>query len=645
MKKITFVFAALLFMSFIHSQSISNSKPIIWNIDSNGNQTSIFSNVTLDCNVVNYRIKANFTDLGNTSSYRVESIPFAPQRFLNINGGSGNPIPPTFGQIISTLPDDVWSAIQNLQTNGNNLNFCFFGQQKSQFVVSSNGAICFDISKAGGFSPWQIMNMGKISPNGDMDISATAGLDYNDSILAPLHDTNPTDGDATNSSYIFWEIRGIAPNRIFIFGTHDMPMFQCGASFGRATHQMLFYETTNIIEFHIQDKPICDTWAGGFAGLGIQNANSTVGYSAPGRDNLEHWQIVSDPINNPFNNTYSALPVESWRFIPDGGGSAARPIFEWIDEAGQVISNSQILDINTANFTNSATTYTARLTYTNECNSEITISEKTVTFNKCLPICEPEGSVIISEIMQNPSVDDNLGEWFELYNTTASSIDLQGWSIIDNNDSTKVFTISNSLIIPANSYLLFANNANPLTNGGLPTPDYVYDSTFVLNNNVGGFTIQCSGNMIDSVNWDNTYPLNSGSSMSLNVGNLNATDNNVNTSWETVLFTYGNGDSGTPGGQNNMSISVFDNDINKFNISPNPTNSELTINANIANNERIKLSIFNILGKQVKTYDFKNVNSELFNTIIDVSSLYKGQYYIRLVSSNGTVINKPFIKN
>ena len=40
------------------------------------------------------------------------------------------------------------------------------------------------------------------------------------------------------------------------------------------------------------------------------------------------------------------------------------------------------------------------------------------------------GDIIVSEIMQNPAAaSDNLGEYFEIYNTTAANVDLEGLSI------------------------------------------------------------------------------------------------------------------------------------------------------------------------------------------------------------------------
>jgi hypothetical protein len=176
---------------------------------------------------------------------------------------------------------------------------------------------------------------------------------------------------------------------------------------------------------------------------------------------------------------------------------------------------------------------------------------------ECIPAnCAEVGSVIFTEIMQNPdAVSDNVGEWFELYNTTGEDIDLEGWNIIDDDHSLyeEGFTFPNSLIIPAHGYIIIANNANSATNGGLPTPDFVYEyPTITIGNGTDGLTIQCSGTIIDIVVWDGgaTFPDPTGASMSLKVDNLNANDNDDGANWETAVFSYGDGDLGTPGCSN-----------------------------------------------------------------------------------------------
>jgi hypothetical protein len=40
-----------------------------------------------------------------------------------------------------------------------------------------------------------------------------------------------------------------------------------------------------------------------------------------------------------------------------------------------------------------------------------------------------QSSVIISEIMHHPQSDNNAEQWFELYNTEDSSVDLSGWVV------------------------------------------------------------------------------------------------------------------------------------------------------------------------------------------------------------------------
>ncbi|HKJ27516.1 MAG TPA: lamin tail domain-containing protein, partial [Anaerolineales bacterium] len=55
------------------------------------------------------------------------------------------------------------------------------------------------------------------------------------------------------------------------------------------------------------------------------------------------------------------------------------------------------------------------------------------------PAYSVAGDVIINEIMQNPNaVFDSAGEWLELYNTTGADIDLNGWTIQDNDIDTHV---------------------------------------------------------------------------------------------------------------------------------------------------------------------------------------------------------------
>ena len=46
-------------------------------------------------------------------------------------------------------------------------------------------------------------------------------------------------------------------------------MYSCGDLL--ATHMIVLYETTNVIDIYIQNKPTCNSWQGGVAAVGIQN--------------------------------------------------------------------------------------------------------------------------------------------------------------------------------------------------------------------------------------------------------------------------------------------------------------------------------------------------------------------------------------
>lgn len=66
-------------------------------------------------------------------------------------------------------------------------------------------------------------------------------------------------------------------------------------------------------------------------------------------------------------------------------------------------------------------------------------------------IAASPGSVVINEIAWMGSADSTSDEWIELYNTTATDIDLTGWTIED--DGSTTYTITSG-IIAAHSYFL-----------------------------------------------------------------------------------------------------------------------------------------------------------------------------------------------
>lgn len=181
--------------------------------------------------------------------------------------------------------------------------------------------------------------------------------------------------------------------------------------------------------------------------------------------------------------------------------------------------------------------------------------ESETTFTIAEPIPAPEvGDIIISEIMQNPSaVNDSDGEWVELYNTTESPIDINGWYIKDQDNDTHLISSGGTLTIEANDYLVLGVNSDSATNGGVNV-DYQY-SDFTLGNSSDEFQIVWVDELliIDEVVYDNgeTFPDPSGASMELNPDSFNYTDNDLGLNWHAGHTIYGDGDLGTPGTANN----------------------------------------------------------------------------------------------
>lgn len=261
----------------------------------------------------------------------------------------------------------------------------------------------------------------------------------------------------------------------------------------------------------------------------------------------------------------------------------------------------------------------------------------------CLPdpTCSSVGALVITEIMQNPSaVSDDKGEYFEVYNTTNSPIELQGWIIKSVTTDAKDDIIKTSLIVPANGYVVFGENSDTATNGGV-TVDYQYDSKIFLGNGSDSIALECGGVIIDNVSWDNgaTFPDPTGKSMELATDKYTATDNDTGSNWaEATSAIVTDGDLGTPGSVNDFVLSLSRVNILGFTTYPNPiTNKEFTISS--SNSSMKSIVIFNVLGKKVLTTSFSGTKST-----IDVSAINSGIYILKVTENGKTATKKLVIR-
>ena len=118
---------------------------------------------------------------------------------------------------------------------------------------------------------------------------------------------------------------------------------------------------------------------------------------------------------------------------------------------------------------------------------------------------EAVGDVIITEFLPNPgSSGDSTGEWFEVYNTTARPLQLQGCEMRDAGSDS--FFVSSSVVIFPGEYAVFAKGSSR-SYGPPGVVAYDYPTNWSLGNSGDEIVIECNigGNptVIDSLYYGN----------------------------------------------------------------------------------------------------------------------------------------------
>ena len=280
------------------------------------------------CELGPVNLSADYTPTSvGTNDYTIESIP------INTDPYDGTTIP--------NLTDDSFTDIINI-----GFNFCFYGNVYDQFIISTNNYICFDLTDALGYSPW------------NTEVIPTGGDIFN-SIMGPWMDLNPSNGG--NLKY---QVLGVAPNRRMVVSFEDFGYFSCGNL--QFNGQIKIFETTNVIEIHVEELPLCANWNNGESVLGIINEDETQFVIAAGWNNTQQTQ----------NNI-------AFRFTPSGATGAN---VEWFDDLGASVGIGTDIVVNPT----STTTYTV---VAEECPDNFT-DQITVS--------------VSTDITANPVIDDNI---------------------------------------------------------------------------------------------------------------------------------------------------------------------------------------------------------------------------------------------
>ena len=259
--------------------------------------------------------------------YTVLNIPFAPDPF-----NSGTSV---------SLSDDSQTGTLNI-----GFPFCFFGNTYTQFWIGSNGWISFSGGQSTSFTSASIPN--------------TAANVPKNCIMSPWQDWHPGVGGT-----IRYQVYGTAPFRRLVVSWNAVPMFSCTSTLG--TFQIKIYETTNVVETHIQNKPNCLQWAGGTATHGLHNQPGTIGVIIPGRNSTQwttsnegyrftpgvQWQNTlgqTFPYNGGVLNIATVPPGTTGYFLTGGcGGGTGTAISDttWLTLATPSVTAGSTPDICT----------------------------------------------------------------------------------------------------------------------------------------------------------------------------------------------------------------------------------------------------------------------------------------------------------
>jgi len=389
-------------------------------------------------------LEATYLNVAEPTNYTVSSITYAPPYQFNC---LKNPV--------SVNNDDVWSPVVNLP-----FNFCFYGNNYSQCVISSNGAISFDLVNniPGGYSNWEILNN---LPNTNM---------FRNAIFGVYHDIDPRVGGEVG-----WELITLNSGcRALVAAWNNIPMYNplgnspsCNSIL--YTGMMVLYENTNVIDVYVQTKNTCGPWNGGNAVIGIQNAAGTAAVVPPNRNSLDtNWNVTN----------------EAWRFTPSGTSTSSIKWYQGSGTAGPIVGNT-----NTVSVCPGATTvYTAEVTY-NLCGGRTIVFTDETTVN------------VNSNKSWNGSVST---DWSNASNWTPSGVPTNLQCVV-------IPTAPRNCIVSGAAYNAYCHNIT-VQNGGVLQVDPTNNNitvTDAVNVNTGGqFRIMNTGGLVQINNVPNAGTIN-----------------------------------------------------------------------------------------------------------------------------------------
>lgn len=384
-------------------------------------------------------LEATYLQLGQTTSYTAQSIPYTPPyQFKCLQNA------------VSVNTDDVWSPQIDLP-----FNFCFYGNNFNKCLIGSNGVLTFDLTNntAGGYSEYSFAS----------NLPSTSL--FKNTIFGVYHDIDPSKGGTVG-----WELITLSSGcRALVASWSDIPMFSSSCNSILYTGMMVLYENTNIIEVYVKEKNVCSSWNGGNAVVGIQDGTGAQATVAPSRNSLDtDWTVTN----------------EAWRFVPSGTSITSIKWYQGAGTAGPVVGTTDVINVCPA----ATTIYTAEVSYS-LCNgttlkqtgqTTVTVSGNKVwngsvstnwnVANNWTPVGVPTSAdcVVIPNVVNKPIVSG------ASFNGVGKNLTVQNGAILTV-QATNSLTITDFVTVVSGGQFIINNNASLVqTNNVANTGDIQY---------------------------------------------------------------------------------------------------------------------------------------------------------------------------
>ncbi len=393
----------------------------------------------------------------------------------------------------------------------------------------------------------------------------------------------------------------------------------------------------------------------------IYAENNNVGMFSPVRAQHEFYSIAvnsttsSDVVMNEiytrgtatdpdwielYNSSASALDISGYKIYDSGGQSGTKPKKEF--PTGTVIPSNEFLVIVTDDTSASGfgLSSSGEKVWLENTTGLITDS---VTF-PALTVAQSYGRIpdggswqtldtITRGISNNTTVSNDAvmneiysrgttadPDWIELYNSSASAIDISGYKIYDSGGQSGTKPkkeLPTGSVIPPNGFLVIVTDDTSASGFGLSSSG----ETVWLEN--------ITGSIADSV----TFP-----ALTVDQSYGRVPDGGV---WQIMDTITRGASNSSPTGitEEPLSITEFKLDQNY----PNPFNPTTTISFQLPIASQVTLKIYDLLGKEVVTLvdEMKNAGSYRFN--FDASQLASGMYFYRLDTKNFSQVRKMIL--